>query len=205
MLDIMKRAFGGGQALKLSRRDTLVLPVAGAATAAAATLAPFRVATGAGHAESTYLPPADGRVPVRGSVDHAVADGNRGRLRISVSPLAADGRHPGAHVRHLERQEARRRSPAPRRVLRPHQARQSRTPDRRPHPVQLLTPRERKRPVFMEGGSPRGQCTPSCQEEITETERLPGYAIHDPDPVHEVAVANTLPESLQMTYCVRCK
>ena len=59
MLDIMKRAFGGGGAIPISRRDALIAPAAVAATAA---LAPFRVAQAAGHAETTYMPPSEGRV-----------------------------------------------------------------------------------------------------------------------------------------------
>ena len=59
MLDIMKRAFGGGEAMHVSRRDALIAPAAVAATAA---LAPFRAAQAAGHAETTYLPPSEGRV-----------------------------------------------------------------------------------------------------------------------------------------------
>ena len=41
MLDIMKRAFGGGEAAPISRRDAVIAPAAVAATAA---LAPFRAA-----------------------------------------------------------------------------------------------------------------------------------------------------------------
>ena len=59
MLDIMKRAFGGGEGKCMSRRDALVFPAAVAATAA---LAPFRSAHATEHAESTYMPPSGGRV-----------------------------------------------------------------------------------------------------------------------------------------------
>ena len=50
MLDIMKQAFAGGEAMRISRRDALIAPAAVAATAA---LAPFRAAQAAGHAEAT--------------------------------------------------------------------------------------------------------------------------------------------------------
>ncbi|MXW73749.1 MAG: hypothetical protein F4002_06035, partial [Chromatiales bacterium] len=59
MLDIMKRAFGGGAALCMSRRDALVLPAAGAAALA---LAPFRPAQAGAQPEATYMPPSEGRV-----------------------------------------------------------------------------------------------------------------------------------------------
>ncbi|MDE0245008.1 MAG: hypothetical protein OXM59_06655, partial [Gammaproteobacteria bacterium] len=55
----MKRAFGGGEALRVSRRDALIAPAAGAAAAA---LAPFHAAWGKEHPETTYMPPAEGRV-----------------------------------------------------------------------------------------------------------------------------------------------
>ncbi len=59
MLDIMKRAFGDGEALPLSRRNALIVPAVGAAAAA---LAPFRSAQAAAHPETTYMPPSEGRV-----------------------------------------------------------------------------------------------------------------------------------------------
>lgn len=59
MLDIMKRAFGGGETPSVSRRDALVLPAAGTA---AVVLAPYRAVQAASHPETTYMPPSEGRV-----------------------------------------------------------------------------------------------------------------------------------------------
>ena len=59
MLDIMKRAFGGCGSNTISRRTVLAAPFAGGAAAA---LAPLQGAAAASHAETTYMPPSEGRV-----------------------------------------------------------------------------------------------------------------------------------------------
>ncbi len=58
MLDIMKRAFGGGDSQTLTRRNAMIAPAVGASAA----LASFSSAQASGHAETTYMPPSEGRV-----------------------------------------------------------------------------------------------------------------------------------------------
>lgn len=59
MFDIMKRAFSGGESVSLSRRQAMAVPAVGLVGAAVPLSSP---ASAAGHAESTYMPPAEGRV-----------------------------------------------------------------------------------------------------------------------------------------------